>query len=259
MSRGDRSGPFSGVSRPCYALAALLRIVIVGGGQVGASLARALSADHEVVVVDQDPHVEDVFQSIDVEFLLGSGTNEEVLARAGVAGCGFFVAATGLDEVNIVACALANRLGQPQTICLVSRAEFLDSAGAGGGLAAFGVNRVIWPEAQLAADIERIVTAPGAIDAEVFAGGVMRLLEYRLDEGSALTSGPVEHPAPASRRPDRGSQTCGAHLRATRHDPAGIRRQGDRDGDARGHAGGRGPRAPRTHWRAPAGDNHRRR
>ncbi len=191
MSRGDRSGPFSGVSRPCYALAALLRIVIVGGGQVGASLARALSADHEVVVVDQDPHVEDVFQSIDVEFLLGSGTNEEVLARAGVAGCGFFVAATGLDEVNIVACALANRLGQPQTICLVSRAEFLDSAGAGGGLGAFGVNRVIWPEAQLAADIERIVTAPGAIDAEVFAGGVMRLLEYRLDEGSALTSGPV--------------------------------------------------------------------
>jgi Trk K+ transport system NAD-binding subunit len=132
-----------------------------------------------------------VFQSIDVEFLPGSGTNEEVLSRAGVDRCDFFVAATGLDEVNIVACALANRLGRPQTICLVSRAEFLDSAGA--GLSAFGVNRVVWPEAQRAADIERIVTAPGAIDAEVFAGGIMRLLEYRLDEGSALTSAPVSH------------------------------------------------------------------
>lgn len=169
----------------------LLRIVIVGGGQVGASLARGLSADHEVVVVDQDPQLEHAFQSLDVAFLLGSGTSEGVLTRAGVAECDFFVAATGLDEVNIVACALANRLGQPQTICLVSRAEFLDSAGAGGALAAFGVNRVVWPEAQLAADIERIVTAPGAIDAEVFAGGVMRLLEYRLDEGSPLTAGPV--------------------------------------------------------------------
>jgi len=166
-----------------------MRIVIVGGGQVGSSLARSLSADHEVFVIDHDPDVGDVFQSMNVEFLHGSGTNDEVLARAGVARCDFFVAATGLDEVNIVACALANRLGQPQTICLVSRAEFL--AGAGGGLTAFGINRVVWPEAQLAADIERIVTAPGAIDAEVFAGGIMRLLEYRLDEGSPLTAAPV--------------------------------------------------------------------
>jgi trk system potassium uptake protein TrkA len=168
-----------------------MRIVIVGGGQVGSALARALSADHEVSVIDHDPDVGDVFQSMNVEFLPGSGTNEEVLAGAGVARSDFFVAATGLDEVNIVACALANRVGHPQTICLVSRAEFLDSAGVGEGLAAFGVNRVVWPEAQLAADIERIVTAPGAIDAEVFAGGIMRLLEYRLDEGSPLTSAPV--------------------------------------------------------------------
>ena len=170
-----------------------MRIVIVGGGQVGSSLARTLATDHEVFVIDQDPGVEDVFQSIDAEFILGSGTNEEVLSRARVPDCDFFVAATGLDEVNIVACAIASRLGGPQTICLVSRAEFLDSAGggAGSGLAAFGINRVVWPEAQLAADIERIVTAPGAIDAEVFAGGVVRLLEYRLDEASPLTAATV--------------------------------------------------------------------
>jgi trk system potassium uptake protein TrkA len=105
--------------------------------------------------------------------------------------CDVFVAATGLDEVNIVACALANRLGRPRTICLVSRAEFIEGGTADGGLAAFGIDRVVWPEAQLAADIERIVTVPGAIDAEAFAGGVMRLLEYRLDEGSPLTAGPL--------------------------------------------------------------------
>jgi len=163
-----------------------MRIVIAGGGQVGSSLARALAASHEVFVIDHDPDVADVFQSMDVEFLAGSGTSEEVLTRAGIDGADFFVAATGLDEVNIVACALANRLGHPQTICLVSRAEFLGPSELGGGLGAFGINRVVWPEAQLAADIERIVTVPGAIDAEVFAGGVVRLLEYRLDEGSPL-------------------------------------------------------------------------
>jgi len=166
-----------------------MRIVIAGGGQVGSSLARALATNHEVFVIDHDPEVADLFQSMDVEFLVGSGTSEEVLARAGVEQADFFVAATGLDEVNIVACALASRLGHPQTICLVSRAEFLGTSETGGGLAAFGIKRVVWPEAQLAADIERIVTVPGAIDAEVFAGGVVRLLEYRLDEGSPLTAG----------------------------------------------------------------------
>ncbi|HQZ38247.1 MAG: Trk system potassium transporter TrkA [Acidobacteria bacterium] len=165
-----------------------MRIVIAGGGQVGSSLARALAASHEVFVIDHDPEVADVFQAMDVEFLVGSGTSEEVLGRAGIAQCDFFVAATGLDEVNIVGCALASRLGRAETVCLVSRPEFLGAAGTGGRLGAFGISRVVWPEAQLAADIERIVTAPGAIDAEVFAGGIVRLLEYRLAAGSPLTA-----------------------------------------------------------------------
>lgn len=177
-----------------------MRIVIVGGGQIGLGLARALAADHEVFVIDHDPLVADVFQAMDVEFILGSGTSEEVLARADVEGCQFFVAATGLDEVNIVACAIANRIGSPQTICLVSRADFLGQTGSAAGLEPFGVDRVLWPEAQLAADIERTVTAPGAIDAEVFAGGVVRLLEYRLGNDSPLTTAPV-----AALRLPRGS------------------------------------------------------
>lgn len=154
---------------------------------MGSSLARALAASHEVVVIDHDPDVAGAFQSMDVEFLLGSGTSADVLRQADVARADFFVAATALDEVNIVACALANRIGKPQTICLVSRAEFLGASGDGGGLEAFGISRVVWPEAQLAADIEQIVTSPGAIDAEVFAGGIVRLLEYRLDAASPLT------------------------------------------------------------------------
>jgi trk system potassium uptake protein len=50
---------------------------------------------------------------------------------------------------------------------------------------------VIWPEAQLADEIERIIAAPGAIDAEVFEGGRIRLLEYRLEADSPLIAGPI--------------------------------------------------------------------
>ena len=164
-----------------------MRIVIVGGGQIGSSLARALAADHEVVVVDHDKRVADVFATIDAELIIGSGTSEEVLERAGIREARFFVATTPLDEVNIVACAIANRLASPETICVVSRADFLPDAKQLQSLEQFGINRVLWPEAQLAADIERVVTAPVAIDAEAFAGGLVQLLEYRLEANSPLT------------------------------------------------------------------------
>ena len=167
-----------------------MRIVIVGGGQIGSSLARGLAAGHEVVVIDHDRAVADSFTNIDAELILGSGTSEEVMQRAGIEDARFFVATTPLDEVNIVACAIANRLASPETICVVSRAEFLPDT-TGGGLEQFGINRVLWPEAQLAADIANVVSAPGAIDAESFAGGLIRLLEYRLEAGSKLITVPL--------------------------------------------------------------------
>ena len=168
-----------------------MRIVIVGGGQIGSALARALAPHHEVVVIDHDRAVADAFANLDVEFIVGSGTSEEVLERAGIKDARFFVATTPLDEVNIVACAIANRLASPETICVVSRADFLPGSKQRQGLAEFGIDRVLWPEAQLAADIEGVVTSPGAIDAESFAGGLIRLLEYRLDANSSLVKVPL--------------------------------------------------------------------
>lgn len=168
-----------------------MHIVIVGGGQIGSSLARALAADHEVVVIDHNPEVAHTFATIDADLIVGSGTSEEVFERARIADARFFVATTPLDEVNVVACAIANRMSDPETICVVSRADFLPQAREGHGLRQFGINRVLWPEAQLAADIEGVVTAPGAIDAELFAGGRIRLLEYRLDAASGLISAPL--------------------------------------------------------------------
>ena len=168
-----------------------MRIVIVGGGQIGSSLARSLAADHEVVVVDHDKAVADTFTNIDADLVVGSGTSEEVLERAGIREARFFVATTPLDEVNIVACAIANRMASPETICLVSRADFTPDSRELQGLAQFGINRVLWPEAQLAADIEGVVTAPGALDAESFAGGQIRLLEYKLEATSTLITVPL--------------------------------------------------------------------
>ncbi len=170
----------------------IMRALIIGGGDVGFALAKALAPRHDVFVVDHDPGVGELFGTLDVELVTGSATSESVLRRAGIEQADLLVACTGLDEVNVVACSIANGLGHPETICFVSKDDFLRPLGDGNGLREhFGINRVIWPEAQLADDIERIIAAPGAIDAEAFAGGAVRLLEYRLEAGSPLTAGRI--------------------------------------------------------------------
>ena len=169
-----------------------MRIILIGGGEIGYTLAKALAPDHDLHVVDHDPATADRFHSLDVTFVLGSGTSAGVLRRGGVESCDLAIACTGLDEVNIVACSIAKNLGATKTVCFVSRDDFLGSVGGGDSLREhFGVDQVIWPEAQLAAAIERIIAAPGAIDAEIFAGGQVQLLEYRLERGSPLTAAPL--------------------------------------------------------------------
>jgi trk system potassium uptake protein TrkA len=163
-----------------------VRIIIVGGGEIGFALAKALSSAHDVFVIDQVPSVGDRFEPLDVQFVLGSGTNADALERAGIRGAEVLVACTGLDEVNIVTCAIANRLGAPRTFCFVSREDFLELQGDQQGLEQFGIDRVVWPEAQLAADMERIIGTPDALDSETFADGAVRLVEYRIQPGSSL-------------------------------------------------------------------------
>lgn len=169
-----------------------MRILIIGGGEVGYALARGVASDHEIFVVDQAADVRERFSQLDVEFVPGSATSAEVLRRAGAERADLMIACTGLDEVNLVACAIAKRLGLSRTICFVSSDDILDAGDSSDSMREhFGIERVVWPEAQLADDIERIIAEPGAIDAEVFAGGRIRLLEYRLQAGSLLTAGPI--------------------------------------------------------------------
>jgi trk system potassium uptake protein TrkA len=169
-----------------------MRIIIVGGGEIGFALSRQLSADHAISVIENNPDIRERFSSLDVAFVHGSGTSADTLERAEVRATDLLVACTGLDEVNMVACALANRMGVGRTFCFVSTEDLLGRNGSADTVREyFGIERIIWPEAQLSDEIERIIAAPGAIDAEVFAGGRIRLLEYRLEPDSPLLAGSI--------------------------------------------------------------------
>ncbi len=169
-----------------------MHIVIVGGGEIGLGLSRALAPRHDVIVIDHVAAIADRFAALDVQVIVGNGTNPDVLRQAGVATCDFLVAATGMDEVNVLAALIARRLGSPKTICLTSRDDLLQPFGGRDLLREHvGVDRVVWPEGELAENIGRIVAVPGALDAETFAQGRVALLEYRLDAGSRLLTAPL--------------------------------------------------------------------
>ena len=211
-----------------------MHIVIVGGGEIGLGLSRTLAPRHDVVVIDHVAAIADRFGALDVQVIIGNGTNPDVLEQAGVPTCDFLVAATGMDEVNVLAALIARRLGSPKTICLTSRDDLLQPFGGRDLLREHvGVDRVVWPEGELAENIERIVAVPGALDAETFAQGRVALLEYRLEAGSPLLAAPLASIAPAQGRPDRGQAAPRSRRHPGRHDEARSRRQGLRDGAGR--------------------------
>ena len=169
-----------------------MQIVIVGGGEIGLGLSRTLAPRHDVVVVDHTAAIADRFAALDVQVLIGNGTNPDILQQAGVATCDFLIAATGMDEVNVLAALIARRIGSPKTICLTSRDDLLQPFGGRDLLREHvGIDRVVWPEGELAENIGRIVAVPGALDAETFAQGRVALLEYRLEAGSPLLASPL--------------------------------------------------------------------
>jgi hypothetical protein len=210
-----------------------VQILIVGGGEIGFALSRELSRDHGLFVIDHNPDVKERFASLDVEFLTGSGTSADVLRRAEVEHADMLIACTGLDEVNVVSCAIANRLGVERTICFVSKDDFLGRNGSAESLREhFGIERVIWPEAQLADRGARGDRRGGLRGRAAASPGVPSRARFAAHRRSDRVA------APAARRAGRRREAERDDRDSARRHPAVGRRQDHRDGDARGDAPG---------------------
>jgi trk system potassium uptake protein len=136
-----------------------MRILIVGGGEIGHALARALAPITPSRSSTTTRRPRPVSQISTSSSSPAARPAPRRSTGPGPAKADLLVACTGLDEVNLVACAIAHRLGVGRTICFVSREDFV---GDESSLREhFGIERVVWPEAQLAEEIERIIAAPG--------------------------------------------------------------------------------------------------
>ena len=170
-----------------------MRIIIAGGGDIAFQFARGLCEDHDVVVIEEDPEIARPFAGLDVQVLRGLPTHVETLRAADPTADAKFIACSESDEQNIIACLAAKRVGGAQTFCFVSKSEYYDSfRGRNGDETFHDIDEIIWPQLMLAQEISRIVLVPEAIDVEVFAGGRIWLMEYRLSEDSPLVGKHLE-------------------------------------------------------------------
>jgi trk system potassium uptake protein TrkA len=161
-----------------------MRVIVVGVGEVGFDVARILAQEqHDVAVVDNDPDaLTRSGDRLDVMTCQGSGTAAATLVEAGVEEADMLVAVTSIDEVNIIACMMADRLGVETTIARV-RTDELTHHEAVLSTGDFGIDVVIHPEESAAAEVSRLIHRASATDVLTFADERLQLVGMRIGEG----------------------------------------------------------------------------
>jgi len=164
-----------------------MRVIIVGAGEVGSSIAASLADDHEVVVVDVDPErVDTLTYSLDVLAIEGDGTSLSTLREAGVDDADMIIASTDDDETNLVACGTAKTVDDPFTIARVKSVDYLDTWQHATDRGAFGVDFMVCTNLLTAEDIVRVVSLPAARDVDSFADGAVQMAEFTVREESPV-------------------------------------------------------------------------
>ncbi|HXH02069.1 MAG TPA: Trk system potassium transporter TrkA [Candidatus Competibacteraceae bacterium] len=165
-----------------------MKILILGAGQVGSSVAHNLASEaNDVTVVDLNGELLAELQDrLDIRTVTGNASYPEVLTRAGGADADLVIALTSSDEVNMVACQVAHILfNTPTKIARVRSADYLNRPElfSPEGL---NIDVLISPEQLVTDYIRRIIEQPGALQVLDFADGRVRLVGVKAYYGGAL-------------------------------------------------------------------------
>ncbi len=166
-----------------------MNILIYGATEIGYMVALRLYTEHSITLIDDLERLPDKFNNLDISFMSGSGADVDALEKSNAAKADIFISCSALDEANIVACWTVKKIADIETICFVRTMELymnLASPTWNRYQTKYDIDTIIWPEQLLTQDIFRIISVPDAIDVEYFAGGRVKLFEYRIKEDSAL-------------------------------------------------------------------------
>ena len=171
-----------------------MKIIILGAGQVGGSVAESLvSEQNDITVVDVDPpRLRALQDRLDLRTVTGSAAHPSVLAEAGADDADLLIAVTQSDETNLAACKIAARMfNVPRRVARIRATDYLNDErllGAEG----FEVDLSICPEQVLTEYIVKLIEFPEALQVLDFADGVVSLVAVRAYRGGPMVGHPVK-------------------------------------------------------------------
>lgn len=163
-----------------------MKVIIIGAGKVGYTLAENLAAENkDVTIIDKNAQaLEKVEAHLEVMCLKGTGVSANILLEAGVAEADLLIAVTGSDEVNMVCCLTAKKLGVGRTIARVRDPEYAYELSL--IKEQLGLDFVINPEYTAAEEIASTLGFSSAINVERFASGRVRMVELKVTAGMGI-------------------------------------------------------------------------
>ena len=169
-----------------------MKIVVVGAGKVGYSLAQRLAQDqHDVYVIEKNgDRIKNLENNLDVNLVQGNGSSIALLQEIGIEDIGMLIAVTDSDEVNMLACMLGKAAGIPKTIARVRDTEYENGTNA-VIRDRLGIDLFINPEMVTAQEIYKVLKTPAALDVEDFASGAVRLVEFKIRNNLHVTGIPL--------------------------------------------------------------------
>lgn len=164
-----------------------MKILIAGGGKVGDTLARQLSAEgHDLTLIDCNASVlESIMEKYDVMAIQGNCAVKDVLIEAGVEEAELLIAVTATDELNLLCCMTAHGINKNlHTIARIRnpeyRKQFYDMRDT------FALSMTVNPESQAAEEIDRLIKYPGFLKLDTFAKGRVEIVELKIAADSKL-------------------------------------------------------------------------
>ena len=163
-----------------------MKIIIVGCGKVGATIAEQLNSEgHDITIIDQDASaIQAITESIDVMGMTGNGAVYPVQMEAGIQEANLLIATTNSDELNMLCCLIAKKAGNCHTIARIRNPEY--SSEIRFIREELNLSMAINPELAAAREISRLLKFPSAIKIDTFAKGRVEILKFKIPESSAL-------------------------------------------------------------------------
>ncbi len=166
-----------------------MKILILGAGSTGASVAEALaSEENDIVVVDfKVDLLEALKERFDIATVAGNAAHPSILEQAGISNMDMVIAVTDRDETNMLACLIINALySKPRTIARVRAIDYLKHPKLFSSKG-IPVDIVISPEQIVMQSIRNLIEFPGVLQVSEFANGLVRLFSVKVVANGDLT------------------------------------------------------------------------